>query len=193
MNLKNTQDAYGAIAIFIHWLTAVVVTGLFAVGLWMTDLSYYDPWYRTAPHYHKSVGILLVLLFGFRLLWRFINIKPALPASVTVWEKRLATVVHLAIYGLFLLLAISGYLISTADGRSIAVFNWFEVPALTPVLEQLTAIENLEDIAGDIHFYVACILIGLVALHGLAALKHHFLDKDATLKRMLNPNFKYNK
>ena len=82
------------------------------------------------------------------------------------------------------LIVLSGYLISTADGRSIEVFNWFEIPAF------VTPIENQEDLAGDVHFYLASTLMVLVALHGLAALKHHFLDKDATLKRMLNPNLK---
>ncbi|PIE43912.1 MAG: cytochrome B [Gammaproteobacteria bacterium] len=182
MNLKNTRDCYGIVAILVHWLTALVVFGLFAMGLWMTDLSYYDPWYRTAPHYHKSVGILLALLFGFRIIWRLINIQPELPASVSIWEKHLATVVHVGIYGLFLLLATSGYLISTADGRSIEVFNWFEVPAT------ITAIENQEDIAGDIHRYMAFALLGLTVLHALAALKHHFLDRDSTLKRMIDPD-----
>ena len=73
---------------------------------------------------------------------------------------------------------LSGYLISTADGRAIEVFSWFEVPAT------LSDIDGQEDIAGDIHEILAWTLIVLVALHALAALKHHFIDKDTTLKRM---------
>jgi cytochrome b561 len=74
---------------------------------------------------------------------------------------------------------LSGYLISTADGRAIQVFDWFEVPAL------VTGIANQEDIAGAVHYWVAVALIALASLHGLAALKHHFLDRDGTLLRML--------
>ena len=70
-------------------------------------------------------------------------------------------------------------MISTADGRSIEVFSWFEVPALGSV------IDNQEDIAGEVHKYLAYGLIGLVILHAIAALKHHIIDKDATLTRMI--------
>lgn len=74
---------------------------------------------------------------------------------------------------------ISGYLISTEDGRPIAVFGWFSVPALGALFD------NQADIAGLVHEYVAYSLITLALLHAVAALKHHFFDKDHTLKRML--------
>jgi cytochrome b561 len=86
---------------------------------------------------------------------------------------------HKALYALLFTVMISGYLISTADGRAISVFNIFELPALP------WSIENQEDIAGDIHFWLACFLVGFASLHALAALKHHFIEKDHTLKRML--------
>ena len=73
---------------------------------------------------------------------------------------------------------VSGYLISTADGRPIAVFDWFEVPAL------ITSIPDQADVAGLIHEYLAWALLIFSAVHALAALKHHFIDRDPTLKRM---------
>ena len=82
------------------------------------------------------------------------------------------------LYGLLLVLMCSGYLISTADGRAISVFNWFDVPALGELFS------NQEDISGLIHEYVAYILISIAVLHALAAIKHHVIDKDATLTRM---------
>lgn len=183
MHVKNSEQSYGLVAILLHWIAAIVVVGLFALGLWMTDLTYYDEWYRKAPHLHKSIGSLLALLFVFRLIWRYVNPKPALDASVAKWEERVASLVHGGLYLLVFAIVLSGYFISTADGRAIEVFDWFEIPAL------LTPIENQEDLAGDIHFYLASALIGLALLHALAALKHHFIDGDNTLKRMLNPNF----
>ena len=78
-----------------------------------------------------------------------------------------------------LLLMLSGYLISTADGRGISVFGLFEVPA------SLTGIPDQEDVAGLIHEWLAWALVIFAGLHGLAALKHHFIDHDATLRRML--------
>ncbi len=78
---------------------------------------------------------------------------------------------------------VSGYLISTADGRGISVFGWFEVPAL------LYDLPNQASLAGDIHWYSALALMILAGGHALAALKHHWLDKHATLVRMLNPAY----
>ena len=84
---------------------------------------------------------------------------------------------YLGLTGLF----ITGYLISTADGRAIEVFDWFSVPGFG------SFIENQEDLAGEIHEIIAYGIMGLAALHALAALKHHFLDRDNTLTRMLKP------
>ena len=183
MAVKNTPQGYGLIAILLHWLMAAVIIGLFAVGLWMTDLNYYDPWYKTAPDWHKSVGVMLFGLWLVRLIWRTTNIKPRPLTSHKPWERTLAAVTHVVIYCLILLVVVSGYMISTADGRPLSVFGWFSIPAIT------TGIENQEDVAGEFHFYLACSLITLATLHAGAALKHHFLDKDSTLRRMINPKF----
>ena len=77
MSWYNTQYKWGWITIFIHWLTAITVIALFVLGTWMVDLSYYDSCYRSAPHIHKSIGILLFFLTLFRMLWVFCRVKPA--------------------------------------------------------------------------------------------------------------------
>ena len=82
-------------------------------------------------------------------------------------------------YGLMLAMVVSGYLISTADGRGVAVFEWFSVPAITD------DVDGMESLAGDWHRWLGWTLIILAGLHALAALKHHFLDHDDTLRRML--------
>ncbi len=177
--LKNTFQAYGAMTKIVHWLVAVVVLGLFALGLWMVDLTYYDEWYRSAPHYHKSIGILLAVVMIFRTVWRLCNVRPEVPIEHTLFEKKAAHSAHIILYVMIFLMVLTGYLISTADNRGIEVFNWFEVASLGSFFE------NQEDIAGDIHRWLAYGLIGLVSVHSIAALKHHFIDKDNTLKRML--------
>lgn len=184
MQFKNSKSHYGLISIALHWGMAVVIVGLFALGYWMRGLSYYDEWYRFGPYIHKSVGILLAVTLLLRLLWRSINISPKDADSLQAWEKRSAHAVHWLLYALLVLIVTSGYLISTADGRSIEVFTWFEVPALLP------SFANQEDVAGLVHEYLAYSIIGLALLHGLAALKHHFIDKDNTLKKMLGTNRK---
>ncbi len=176
--LKNSQSHYGIVSVVVHWLVAVAVFGLFAVGFWMVDLSYYSQWYRTAPHWHKSIGILLAIVMLLRVVWRFVSPPPQPLASHKNWERRTAALVQFALYCGVLLLVLSGYLISTEDGREISVFGWFAVPSLGKLFD------NQADIAGLIHEYVAYALISLAVLHGLAALKHHVIDKDHTLKRM---------
>lgn len=175
--LKNTKQGYGLIAIFFHWVSVILVLGLFGVGWWMVELNYYSEWYRTAPHWHKSIGLLFALFVVFRLVWKSVNTSPQPLGTST--EQRAARFAHILLYLLMLSLFVSGYLISTADGRGIDVFDWFTVPAMGEFIEQQ------EDIAGWIHEYLAYSLIGLVLLHAAAALKHHFIDKDAVLRRML--------
>ena len=173
------MQKYSAAMRILHWLTALLIIGLFAVGLWMRSLSYYDPLYQILPFWHKSVGFSLLALVLLRLSVRFFSsVPPALP-SHRPWERVLASLTQWLLYGLLLAMFSSGYLIATADDRPASFFGWFEIPVL------FSAVANQADVAGLIHESAAWVLISLSVLHGLAALKHHFLDKDVTLKRML--------
>jgi cytochrome b561 len=178
MHYKNSQQSWGWMSLLIHWLSAVVIVGLFVLGLWMVELTYYDSWYHKAPNSHKSIGILLFILTCWRLLWMAMNLKPVPLMSHTRTEQKLAKITHRLLYFLLLAVMISGYLISTADGRALEVFSWFEVPAI------IYGFAGQEDIAGSIHLILAYGLILLAIIHTLAAVKHHLIDKDATLKRI---------
>ena len=179
MQIINSTHSYGIVAIFLHWLLAITFIALFALGFWMVDLDYYSTWYHDAPWIHKSLGVLAVSLMLIRLLWKFFNAQPhGLDKPIL---NKVAQGVHHLFYLLIILIGLSGYLISTAEGDAISVFGWFDVPALLPVFE------GQADMAGDIHKWLAYGLIGFVVLHTLAALKHHFKDKDKTLTRMLWP------
>lgn len=180
---RNTRSTYGIMAATGHWITALTVVCLFVLGLWMTDLTYYDPWYKRGPDIHRSVGILLALLIIWRLIWRLNNVQPMPLPNHKRWEKFAAKATHLCLYFLLFAMFFSGYLITTAEGQALNVFNWFSIPAVITGKE--VGIDNLEDTAGDVHETVAFILIGLASVHALAALKHHFMDKDQTLMRML--------
>lgn len=179
MRWRATSEHWGWITISIHWLTALAVLSLFALGLWMVELDYYHGWYRQGPHLHKSIGVLVLTLTLVRLLWRRIGGTPTPVAGIPAWQHRAAVLAHVLLYILLLGVTLSGYLISTADGRAVEVFNWFELPAT------LHGLDGQEDIAGTVHLTLAITLISLAGLHALAALKHHVLDKDRTLRRML--------
>lgn len=178
MRLKNSSTHFGLIAVSLHWLVALTVFSLFGLGLWMTGLDYYDSWYKQGPWWHKSIGIMLFFVVIARLCWRLLNPPPAALSSHRPSEIKLAHIAHLLMYFLLLTIMVSGYLISTADNRPIEVFGWFAIPA------SITALPRQEDIAGWVHLILASTLIGLVVLHAAAALKHHFFDRDHTLKRI---------
>jgi cytochrome b561 len=176
---RNTEEGYGLVAIVLHWSMAAVIVGLFALGLWMVELTYYDPWYREATEIHKSAGVVLFLALILRLLWRWSNPRPTPESGLAPWERKASRAAHVAFYVLLFAVMTSGYLISTADGRPIDVFGWFAVPAT------LSGLPGQADIAGDVHLALAITLIALAAVHAAGALKHHFLDRDRTLVRML--------
>lgn len=177
--LKDTAAEYGWVTIALHWVMAVVIIGMFALGWYMVDLTYYDSLYKTLPFIHKSVGILLAGVFLFRFVWKLSNPSPKSVPGISPLEKLAAKVVHRAFYLLITLILVSGYLISTADNSSISVFDIFRVPAT------ITGIPEQEDNAGLVHEILAYMLIVMVALHSGAALKHHFINRDQTLRRML--------
>ena len=177
--LRNQPNYYGWGAIALHWIMALAIIGMYPLGLYIDSLTYYDPEYRTVPNWHKSIGILIAITLVVRLIWRAINPLPNHLPTHSALIRLMSKLGHIGLYLLLIAVLVSGYLISTADGRAISVFNWFSVPALPEL------VENQEDVAGEIHFIVATTLISLVALHAVAALKHHFIDKDSTLKRML--------
>ena len=180
--VKNTSQQFGLISIGLHWLMALLLTGLFAVGLYMTSLDYYDPLYHRLPWWHKSIGLLIIMLLLVRVVWTLNNVHPDPLKNHKVWEVSLAKGIQYGFYGLILLIGISGYLISTAKGKGIEFFTLFDVPAVTQGVAEETA-----DLIGNAHLIMAWMLASLVVLHAAAALKHHFMDKDNTLKRML-PN-----
>lgn len=178
MQWRNSPARYGLVSISLHWLVALAVFGLFALGYWMVGLSYYDPWRQEAPDLHKSIGLLLFGLMLLRVLWRLLNPSPAALASHGATTRLASKLGHGLLYlGLFGVM-ITGYLISTADGRGIEVFGLFTVPAT------FTGIPDQEDVAGETHRILAWGLVIFAGVHGLAALKHHFIDRDSTLLRM---------
>ena len=176
MLIGDSKTGYGLISRLVHWIMALAIPTMFALGLWMVTLNYYSPYYRTAPDIHRSVGMLLLILLVLRFLWRLANPKPD-DAELSPLERVASRAVHWGFYPLLFALMVSGYLISTADGRPIQVFNWFSVPSLIHK-------KGLEDAAGEVHEVLAYVTMLLVVLHAAAALKHHFIDHSSILKRM---------
>jgi cytochrome b561 len=178
MLLRNNHEKYGAIAKCFHWVMALAILMMLAVGFIMTDLPMSPDKFRVYG-IHKSIGALILIAAFLRLFWRFINIVPELPADIPTWQKLGAHGSHVALYILMFVMPLSGWLMSSAAGFQVSVFGWFLLPNL------IAPSPGLRKIFGIAHEVLAFAIIGLVSLHILAALKHHFIDKDTILRRML--------
>ena len=177
--LRNTRDSFGWISISLHWLMAIALISMYFVGDWMVGLDYYDKWYKSAPDLHKSFGVIIGALMLARLLWNLLQAKPQHLDPNSKRMNMMASTAHYVFYLAVFVIVVSGYLISTAKGQGIEVFGLFEIPALLP------DDKDRGEFAGDIHELLALGFMLLVAVHALAALAHHFFNKDRTLKRML--------
>jgi len=177
--MYNSSAHYGLVVVLLHWLMAFGIFGLFGLGLYMVELSYYDPLGNILPFIHISVGMLLVPVLIFGIIWKLIHPGPAPLAETTALERALAKLVHHLLTLLIAAILISGYLITTARGSSVSVFDIISVPST------ITSIPEQEYYLGLTHQYLAYGLIALVVVHAVAALKHHFINKDNSLRRML--------
>jgi cytochrome b561 len=176
MPLKNTASGYGLVSRLFHWIMALAIFVVFGIGIWMVGLDYQSPYYRLGPDIHRSVGMLLAVALVFRWVWRLANVAPD-DDELTPFERRASHVVHLLFYPLLAAVMISGYLISSAGGQAVDVFDWFSVPA---VMKQ----PGLETPAGFVHRWLAYGAAALALVHTIAALKHHFVEKSRVLTRM---------
>jgi cytochrome b561 len=175
---RNTNDQYSLLAKLLHWLTLLAVIFLFALGLWMTELDYYDDWYKESTDLHIGVGVILAIFTGLRLLYRGLVTYPQAIAGPRHLELAAKTA-HLGLYVLLVTLFVSGYVMVTIEGEPLSVFGIFDVPAI------VNAKGNWQDVIGEVHEIIAFLLIGLTCIHGGAALWHHFKVRDNTLRRML--------
>ena len=176
MVIKDTASGYGLVSRLFHWLMAIAIFAMFGLGWWMVGLDYYSPHYHRAPDIHRSVGIVLLIALVMRSFWRLTNVKPE-DAELTPLERKASWIVHAGFYPLLLVLMLSGYFISTPDGRAIDVFGLFSVPSL---IQQ----KGLADTAGFVHRVLAYVVMAVAGVHTIAALKHHFGGKSTILTRM---------
>ena len=178
MQLKNTEQGYGAVAKGFHWVIALLILGLLGLGLYMGTLKP-GPRMFNLFALHKSFGITVLLLASMRLLWRLINTHPLPLPGHKQWERIMAKLVHGALYCAMFLMPLSGWVMSSAKGFSVSWFGLFTLPNFVP-RDKILAHNAVE-----FHETLAWVLMGLIALHFAGAIKHHLIDRDGTLRRML--------
>ncbi|MES2636424.1 MAG: cytochrome b [Pseudomonadota bacterium] len=195
--MTNNAVRYTKTAVILHWLIAIVIFGMFALGWFMTDLPKeaakqmsYDvfnwgiyTWQlaeEASPrsfyfNLHKSLGITLFGLIILRILWRITH-KPPVLLNHKSWERKLAAGTHHLLYLLMIAMPISGLITAVSSKYGV---KWFGIPFLKGLDNP-----DLRDIFESAHETIAIIILVVVILHIAGALKHKFIDKDDTLKRM---------
>jgi cytochrome b561 len=178
MQFRNTPEAYGAVSKTFHWVIALLVIGLLGVGIYMDLFAGKLERFQLMP-WHKSFGITVLALAFLRLCWIAWSHRPMMLETIKPWQRHAATAVHYYLYFAMFAMPLSGWLFSSAAGRTVKVFNLFELPDL------VAQDEGLRETLSTIHWFVGYSLLPVIGIHVAAALMHHFIDRDATLRRML--------
>lgn len=177
MNWRNTPTCWGGVAQLLHWLIALMIIALAALGLLMDELPTSMTKVRLYS-LHKSLGMTVLLLVILRLGWRLFDRRPGYPSAMPAWQVRLAEVTHGLLYVLLLAIPLSGWLYNSASNFPLRWFGLISLPALTG------PDKALKTLALDLHGFGFYLLAVLFVVHVAAALKHHYIDRDDTLRRM---------
>ncbi len=182
MKSNVTISRYNGVSIALHWILAIALVAIFVVGLYMADLPF-SPQRLKLYNWHKWAGISILFLSIVRLAWRLTLRPPVLPQSIELgmprWQLLVYHATHVLLYALFFSVPLVGWTYSSAAGFPIVVFG------VLPLPDFVEANKALADVIKPWHQISAFALAGLVALHVAAALKHHWIDRDGLLQRML--------
>jgi cytochrome b561 len=176
-DIGEVDARYSNGAIALHWLTAALIVANLLLGLSMVPLPISPrklQWYQ----WHKWVGITVFLFTCLRLGWRSVNPAPP-PVPMPEWQRRAAAWSHLLLYILLLAIPVSGWLYSSSTGVQVVYLGLVPLPDLVPNDKALAHV--LQAVHVSLNFF----LFALVCVHSAAALKHHYVDRDYSLKRML--------
>lgn len=174
--MKRTR--YDGFHIALHWLIAVLIVCAFGLALYLGSLPLSPLKFRLYS-YHKWLGISVLILVLVRLLWRTARGVPDPLPGQPRWQLAVAAATHHTLYLLMIVIPLVGWAMSSAKGVPVVLFGVLPLPNWVPVNHDLG--ETLE----TVHKVLAWILAAIVALHAAAAIKHHVIDKDDTLRRML--------
>lgn len=178
MKATDIEPAWNGVAKFLHWLIALLIFAQFALG-WLAASWRLSPTKLELFVWHKSLGILVLILVVLRLAWRLTTAAPPLPASMPAWERTAARTSHVLLYVVMLGMPLSGWIINSASGVPFKIFWRIPLPSIA------AADKHAADIASLVHFSLGLLLASILLVHIGAALRHHFIQRDNVLIRML--------
>ncbi len=173
-----TPTRYTPAAITFHWIVAALILFNLCFGLYTVGLPL-SPQKLRFFSFHKWIGITIFVLASARLLWRLFHPAPALPAAMKPWEAMAAHVSHVLLYILFFAAPLTGWLFSSASGFQTVYLGVLPIPDL------LQKNKELADVLRALHRWINYSMAAVIVVHAAAALKHHFIDRDDVLVRML--------
>lgn len=177
MHLRNTETGFGLVAQLLHWLIAALVLCQFVLAQLAANASLFERLVALARH--KSVGMTILILAIIRLLWKSMNPRPSTLPELPRYQRLIARASHGLMYVLIFALPVTGWLMSSAFNTPVSYFGLFTWPDL------LTPRQELGDLLVVVHSNLFKLLAGVIVVHASAALFHHFVFKDAVLRRML--------
>ncbi|MFA5243524.1 MAG: cytochrome b/b6 domain-containing protein [Sulfuricella sp.] len=169
---------YTHTAIALHWISALLIVAVFPLGVYMADLAL-SPLKLKLISYHKWLGVTVFLLLLLRLAWRLGHVPPPLPDSMPLWQRQAANGLHFLLYLLLFAIPLSGWLMSSAKGFQTVYLGVLPLPDL------IGKDKALGDLLRAVHETLNMTLLALLLAHAGAALKHHFIERDGILARML--------
>lgn len=173
-----SAEKYSYVAQAFHWIVGLAILSMIPFGWYMGDVPVSPEKFQLYA-LHKSIGVTILAAVILRFFWRLYDGVPAAMQSHKPWEKKLSKTVHYVLYFLMLLMPLSGWLMSSAKGFPVSVYGLFNMPDL------IAKSQMFGDVLETIHSKAAWAIIILVGLHVAGALKHQFIDKDGTIRRML--------
>ncbi|WP_457582991.1 cytochrome b [Ensifer canadensis] len=181
--LQNSKSGFGWVTIILHWLIAVSILGLLALGFVMRRLSLDPALQFSLYQWHKSFGFTLLALAALRAVWHVVARQPRAPSGLSALERRAARTTHAILIGLTIAVPLAGWAVASTSTLNIPsfYFDWFVIPHL-PMAKS----EAAESFWTSAHSILAYATLGLVALHAMAALYHHLVRGDEVLLRMLS-------
>ena len=178
MSLRNTKSSWGSASKALHWTVVLLIITQWLIAMRADSLPLGMAKIE-ALAWHKSLGLTILMLAVLRLAWRWMNPIPDLTAETRPWERVLAKLSHLLLYGLIFALPLSGWLMSSAKNYPVSWFKLFQFPDLVAPDERL--FQQMR----DLHHLLFGVLVVVALLHIAGALKHHFIDRNDVLRRML--------
>lgn len=178
MKIRNTSAEFGMVSKVLHWLIAVLMISLIVIGWYTSGLDDETVLYWRMLDLHITLGLSVFVLFFIKVIWMVLSPNPDFVSGLSSWERLAARIVHGFFMVAIALIPVAGFLYVTSDGEPVNLYDLVEIPDIGSYSK------TVRNVFYDMHMYAAYGCATLIVIHIMAALKHHFIDLDDTLRRI---------